>query len=97
MWFVSKKKYNELLEQKNDFDRIATNAVAQNGRLLDGWHKTLVEMREIQDLNHTLVSRNEELVAHCKELEETLNFVTRQRDHYFKLLEDTGEEEEMNE
>ena len=44
MWFVSKKKYNELLEQKKDFERIATDAVAQNGRLLEDWGAVIEQM-----------------------------------------------------
>ena len=44
MWFVSKKKYNELLEQKKDFERIATDVVAQNGRLLEDWGAAIEKM-----------------------------------------------------
>ena len=69
MW-ISKKKYNELVAQKDDFERIASNAVAQNGRILDAWHETLVEMKDIQRFNHTLVNRNEELLAHIERLEQ---------------------------
>lgn len=69
MWFVSKKKYNALLEQKEDFERIAMNAVAQNGRLLDEWDNALKEMKSIQELNHHLVDRNDKLLARVKELE----------------------------
>ena len=77
MFFVSKKKYNELLKQKEDFERIATDAVAQNGRLLDEWDAAIKEMKSIQALNHQLVSHNDELLARCKELEVELQ-MTRQ-------------------
>ena len=96
MW-ISKKKYNELVAQKDDFERIAIKAVAQNGRLLDAWHENLEEMKEIQKLNHRLVERNEGLVARCRELEERLDFMKKQRDHYYDLLEDTSEVEEEEE
>jgi hypothetical protein len=69
MWFVSKKKYNALLEQKKDFERIATNAISQNGRLLDGWDAAIKEMKEIQELNHKLAKHNDVLLAYTKELE----------------------------
>ena len=72
MFFVSKKKYNELLKQKEDFERIATNAVAQNGRLLDDWGAAIEEMKGIQELNHRLVRHNDELLARVKELEAEL-------------------------
>lgn len=77
MWFVSRKKYEELLEQKKDFERIATEAIAQNGRLLEQIDKTIKEMKDIQELNHRMVKLNDELLAHCKGLEAKLNSVTR--------------------
>ena len=92
MW-ISKKKYNELITQRNDFDRIASKAVAQNGRLLDEWHESIEKMKDIQAFNHILVNRNEELVARCEELEAKLSFVIQQRDYYYDLLESTSEVE----
>ena len=69
MWFVSKKKYDTLLEQKKDFERIATNAVTQNGRLLEQCDAAIKEMKSIHELNHQLVEHNDELLARIKELE----------------------------
>ena len=71
MW-ISKKKYNELVTQKDDFERISMKAVTQNGRLLDQWKETLAEMKDIQAFNHSLIDRNEELLARVKELEAEL-------------------------
>ena len=93
MW-ISKRNYNDLVALKDDFKRVATNAVAQNGRLLDNWQEAIEKMKDIQRLNHILVSHNEELLDRCKELEKNLDFVTRQRDYYYGLLEDTSEVEE---
>ena len=67
--FIRRKTYNELIEQKNDFERIASKAVAQNGRLLDQWKETLAEMKDIQAFNHSLIDRNEELLTRIKELD----------------------------
>ena len=97
MWFVSKKKYNALLEQKKNLERIAANAVAQNGRLLDDWGAAIEEMKGIQELNHQLVNRNDELLARVKELEAKLDFAIKQRDYYYDLLESTSEVEEKDE
>lgn len=72
MFFVSKKKYNALLEQKKDFERIAVNAVTQNGRLLEEWDAAIKDMKSIQELNHRLVRHNDELLVRCKELEADL-------------------------
>ena len=74
MW-ISKKKYNELVAQKDDYDRIAFNAVEQNGRLLDELDAAIKEMESIQDLNHRLQRRNEELLTCIKELEAELQEV----------------------
>ena len=97
MWFVSKKKYNALLEQKEDFERIATNAVIQNGRLLDEWGDAIENMKSVQGLNEQLVRRNDELLARVKELEAKLDFAIKQRDYYYDLLESTSEVEEKDE
>lgn len=109
--FIRRKTYDELVEQKNDFERIAINAVAQNGRLLDEWHNAIEEMESFQESNHRLQQHNEELVAHCQRLEETarravserdemideclamkaqLDLITKQRDYYYDLLENSS-------
>lgn len=93
MW-ISKKKYNELIAQKDDFERIASNAVTQNGRLLGEWHECIEKMKDIQEFNHILVDRNEELAARCRELEAKLSLAIKQRDYYYDLLESTSEVEE---
>ena len=92
MW-ISKKKYNELVAQRDDLDRIATDAVALNGRLLNEWHAAIEEMKDIQRLNLRLQEDNEGLLAYCKELEAKLAFAIQQRDYYYDLLEDTSEVE----
>lgn len=96
MW-ISKKKYNELVKQRDDLNRIATDAVAQNGRLLNEWHAAIEEIKDIQRLNLRLQEDNEGLLAYCKELEAKLSFAIKQRDYYYDLLEDTSEVEETDE
>ena len=90
MW-VSKKKYNELVARKEEFEQIANNAVAQNGRLLEDWGAAIKEMKSIQELNHQLNEHNEELLARVEELEVKLNFAIKQRDYYYDLLENTSD------
>ena len=85
MFFVSKKKYDSLLEQKKDFERIATNAVAQNGRLLEDWNAAIKEMESVHELNKHLVRLNDELLARVKELEAKLSRTTE----HVKLADDT--------
>ena len=93
MW-ISKKKYNELVAQKDDFERIASNAVAQNDRLLEDWGAAIEKMEELQKSNLRLIELNEGLLARCRELEERLGFMRKERDYYFKLLENASEVEE---
>ena len=94
MCFVSKKKYNELLEQKKDFERITKDAVDQNGRLLEDWGAAIEKMEELQKSNLRLTERNEGLLLRCRELEVKLDFVINQRDYYRDLLESTSETED---
>ena len=96
MW-INKKKYNELVAQKDDFERIATDAVAQNDRLLDKLHEVLEETKSIQALNHRLIEHNDELLTSCEGLKAKLDFAIKQRDYYYDLLENTSEVEERNE
>ena len=90
MFFVSKKKYDALLKQKEDFERIATNAVQLNERVINNNERILQEMRDVQNLNHSIQQRNEELLARVKELEAKLNFAIKQRDYYYDLLENNS-------
>lgn len=91
MWFVSKKKYDAMVAERDKWDSIASEAIAQNSRLLAQADKTIKEMKSIQELNHNIVKLNDELIAHCKELEAKLSLVIKQRDYYYDLLEDTSE------
>jgi predicted nucleic acid-binding Zn-ribbon protein len=88
MW-ISKKKYNALVAQKEDFERIASNAVTQNGRLLDQWKEVMEEMYDIQRFNHVLVDRNEELVAMVDEMRSELDTTRRQVEELEHQLTET--------
>ena len=68
MW-ISKKKYNELIEQRDNYERIASETIQLNGRVIDSNERILEEMKGVQELNHHLQQRNEELLARVKELE----------------------------
>lgn len=91
MWFVSKKKYDAMVAERDKWDGIASEAVAQNGRLLTQIDEAIKEMKEIQELNHQLVNCNDELLARVEELKNKLDFMTEQRDYYYNLLKDAGE------
>lgn len=68
MW-ISKKKYNELIEQRDNYEKIASETIQLNGRVIDSNARILEEMKGVQELNHRLQQRNEELLARVKELE----------------------------
>lgn len=97
MWFVRKKKYDAMVAERDKWDGIASEAVAQNGRLLTQIDEAIKEMKEIQELNHQLVKHNDVLLAYTKELEAKLDFAIKQRDYYYDLLESTSEMEEKDE
>ena len=88
---VSNKKYKYALEKWNEFETIASKAVAQNGRLLEHWDNAIKEIKDLQAFNKRLVSHNEELLAECCRLREQLAIVTAERDHYLDLLPDVSE------
>lgn len=90
MW-ISKKKYNELLEQKAGLADLAGRAVEQNGRLLDEWGTAIKEMESIHELNRRLVRHNDELIARVKDLEAKLDSATDELGYYYYLFENTYE------
>ena len=96
MW-ISKKKYNELVKQKDDFERIAYEAVQQNGRLLEEMSKMNELQKHMNETDKGLVELNDALIVELEELKEKLKFVVAQRDYYFDLLENTSEVEEKDE
>lgn len=96
MW-ISKKKYNELIAQKDNYEQIAHHTIQLNGRVIESNERILEEMKGVQELNHNLQRRNEELLAHVEELNAKLTFVIEQRDYYYDLLESTSEVEEKDE
>lgn len=97
MWFVSRKKYDAMVAERDKWDSVASEAVAQNGRLLEQWDATIEEMKGIQELNHQLAKHNDVLLAYTKELEAKLDLAIKQRDYYYDLLENTSEVEEKEE
>lgn len=154
--FIRRKTYNELIAQKDDYEKIAHHTIQLNGRVIESNERILEEMKGVQELNYNLQRRNEELlvrieqletelqgakrysqqwaddfeeldlaygrletdydrlheerdhyeercrylegeVADKEELEAKLDFVIKQRDYYYDLLESTSEVEEKDE
>ena len=60
MW-ISKKRYNKIIKERDNFSAIADRAVTQNGRLLDRWHEQLEVDRALNEDNKILINRNREL------------------------------------
>lgn len=87
MWFVSKKKYDAMVTERDKWDEIASKTVKQNGRLLTQIDEAIKEMKEIQELNHQLVEHNDVLVAYVKELE-------KQRDMWRERAEEENRQAE---
>ena len=96
MW-ISKKKYNELVKQKDDFERIAYDAVQQNGRLLEEMARMNELQKEMNETDKGLVALNDSLIIELEGLKEKLKLVIAQRDYYYDLLESTSEAEAKDE
>ena len=94
MWFVSKKKYDAMVAERDKWDGIAAKAIEHNGQLLAQIDRAIQEMEDIQKLNHRLVVHEEKMLAKMRELEAKLDFVIKQRDYYYDLLESTSEVED---
>ena len=88
MW-ISKKKYNELIAQKDEYEKIASKTIQLNNCVIDSNIRILEKMGEVQELNSRLQKHNEVLVAYTEELKAKLEFAIQQRDYYYSLLEDT--------
>ena len=88
MWFVSKKKYDEM-ERLCEMWRVSAEGADKRA---EAWEKVAISLQED---NKRLVAHEEEMLAKMKELEAKLAFATRQRDYYYDLLEDTSEVKEV--
>jgi hypothetical protein len=89
MWFVSKKKYDEMERLRKMWKVSAEGA----NKRADAWEKVAISLQED---NKRLVAHEEEMLAKMKELEAKLAFVIRERDYYYDLLEDTSKVKEAN-
>lgn len=76
--FIRRKTYNELIIQKNDYERIAHDTIQLNGRVIESNERILEEMKSIQELNHNLQQRNEELVSIINKMQSALDTAQRQ-------------------
>ena len=94
MWFVSKKKYDAMVAERDKWDR----AAAVSMRLCRDFQEQAARWEQIarscQEDNKRLVAHEEEMLAKMRELEAKLDFVMKQRDYYYDLLESTSEVEE---
>lgn len=89
MWFVSKKKYDEMERLCKMWKASAEGA----DKRTEAWERVAISC---QKDNKRLVAQEEEMLVKMKELEAKLDFVTRQRDYYYDLLETTSETEGGN-
>ena len=88
MW-ISKNKYNELVAQKDNYEKIASETIQLNGRVIDSNERILEEMKGVQDLNHHLQRRNEELVKTIGEIQSALDTAHRQIEELDHQLTET--------
>ena len=84
MWFVSKKKYDEMEQSR---DRWMSHAEEDSNRA-EAWRKVAISCQED---NKRLVAQEKEMLAKIRELEAKLDLATKERDYYYDLLESVSE------
>ena len=67
MW-ISKKKYNEIIKERDNLAAIADRAITQNGRLLDQWNEQIQFDQRLSEDNKILINRNQELKRQLDEM-----------------------------
>lgn len=67
MW-ISKKKYNAMIKERDNLAAIADRAITQNGRLLDQWSEQLEFDQILNEDNKILINRNKELEQKLDEM-----------------------------
>lgn len=97
MWFVSRKKYNALMKERDEWKQLSESfldSAEQFKKRADEWRDVAVSCQED---NKRLIAHEEEMLTKMKELEAKLDFAIKQRDYYYDLLESTSEVEERDE
>lgn len=97
MFFVSKKKYNALMKERNEWKYLSESfldSAEQFQKRADEWRDVAVSCQED---NKRLVAHEKEMLAKMEELKAKLYFAIKQRDCYYDLLENTSEVEEKDE
>lgn len=88
MW-ISKKTYNELIAQKDNYEQIAHETILLNGRVIESNERILEEMKGVQELNHNLQRRNEELLSMIDQMQAALDTAHRQIEELEHQLTET--------
>ena len=88
MW-ISKKKYNEIIKEKDNIAKICDRAVAQNERLLERWQEQLDFDTELNEENKQLKKALDEMSALADERYEEIIYL-RERIAELERGEDDG-------
>lgn len=85
--FISKKKYQALLAERDEWEKLATETSAQNGRLL-------TELKEMHAIATRVNENNGQLIKQNKLLKEARDYAAEMAEYYKDLLESETEEED---
>lgn len=88
MW-ISKKRYNEIIKERDNMAAIADKAVQQNGRLLTQWNEQLEFDKTLNEENRTLKQKFDEVSALADERYDEIVYL-RERIAELERGEDDG-------
>lgn len=86
--FISKKKYQALLAERDRWEELAASTSAQNGSLL-------TELKEMHAIAKTVNDHNGQLIKQNKLLKEARDYAAGMADYYKDLLESKTDEEDL--
>ena len=85
--FISKKKYQELVAERDKWREVATETSATNSQLL-------TELKEMHAIAKTVNDHNGQLIKQNKLLKEARDYAAGMAEYYKDLLECETEEED---
>lgn len=86
--FISKKKYQALIAERDRWEKLATETSATNSQLL-------TELKEMHAIAKTVNDHNGQLIKQNKLLKEARDYAAGMAEYYKDLLESKTEEEDL--
>lgn len=82
MWFVSKRKYKAMIEERDNWHKIADSYKEAFEKSEEDYDRIFKEAVEINDLNKVTCDLNERILADLRRVESERDAIREERDHY---------------